>query len=153
MKKDPTGYITFVFGIQMIMSWFSMSGIFTGDSYLYYGLFCLACFPVYMQAGKDYMKLGDVMNSTLYYIFGTLFAGTMGLCYIAQFFDGIYHWGLEYNFIGAMTLVGGIYLIPIVFMSVYLPWTEFATWLCVTVMMLVMGLSGFVGEALGYIFL
>ena len=75
----------------------------------------------------------------------------MGLCYIAQFMDSIYQWGLEYNFIGSLVLIGGIYLIPIVVMSAYTPWTKSFTWLLVDVLMLAWGVSGFVGETVGYI--
>lgn len=146
IKRDPTGYASFVFAAELIMCWFMFNGIFTGDSYLYFGLVCIVCFPVYFQAGKDYMAMGDVFNASLYYIFGTLFGGGMGLCYVAQFLDGIFNWGLEYNFLSTLVLISSIYLIPLVLMGVYTPWSEFLTWLLVDVMMLTWGLTGYVGE-------
>lgn len=149
-KKDPTGYIAFIFGMQLIMSGVVFGGMLKGECTLYFGLLCLALFPLYLRAGKDYMDSGDTMNSALYYMFGTLFGGVMGLVYIAQFFDSIFQWGFEYNFIGVIVLISAIYLIPVVLMCVYIPWTEFATWLLIDVMLLAWGLSGFVGEGAAY---
>ena len=149
IKKDPTSYATFIFAAELLITWACFSGIFTGECYLYLGLFCLACFPVYFQAAKDYMAIGDLFNATLYHAFGFMFGIFMGPCYVAQFLDGIFGWGLEYNFVSTVVLIGAVYLIPIVISALYTPWSEFLTWLLVDVVMLAWGVSGYVGEALG----
>lgn len=148
-QKNPTAYITFLFGTQMLLCGMILAGMFQGNSDLYYGIYNLACFPVYLQAGKDYMEMGDTLSAALYYMFGTVFAGAMGAIYIAQYFGGVYGWNLEYNFMGAFVLMAGVYLIPIVISAMYMPWTEFLTWLIVDLLCLAMGIMGFVGGALG----
>ena len=149
-KYNPTGFIAFIFSTQMLLSWFSMQGIFIGDSTLFNGLYSLVCFPLYLIAAKAYAESGDHFSANLYNLFGGVFGGGLGVIYVAQFFDGRFGFGLEMNFVGTLTLLGAIVLLPLMLPSLYLPWTEFATWFLLDIWMFMMGIMGFVGESAGY---
>ena len=145
---NPSGFLLYVFAMQVFLYCGIVWGLFSGDTYLLYGVVSLVCFPIYVIGGIMLCKRNgpyEAYIGNLYIMFGTLFAGIMGVAYVAYFLDGIFGWGLEPTFLGVPMIVGGVVLIPAMIPYRFAPWVEFTVWSIVVIWIVTGGIGFYMG--------
>lgn len=129
---DPGGAMMFCFSMLVIMIWGIYQGLFTKDVYLLFGCIMLCVFPIYIIGAVIYAKRGDAFMSNIYFIFGLLFCGITGACYIALFFGHVNGWELDAAILGLPMIWGGLSILPMVIPMKRGPYVPFIVYsLCI----------------------
>ena len=141
--SNPGGWLSFIFGMSVLVTWATFQGLFQREVYLLSGCMMLATFPLYIVGAGVYAKIGEALISSMYYIFGTLFGGIFGLSYIALFFGYLKEWNLDETVLALPMIIGGIFILPSVMSLRHYAIVPFITYLIVAIWLIVGGLSMF----------
>lgn len=82
---DPAATLLFLFSISSFTTCGIYAGVFTGEANLFNGILMLVSFPVYMLGGIIYTRMGDTYSANIWFIFGFIFGGLMGLGNVIEF--------------------------------------------------------------------
>lgn len=138
---NPSSALLFMFSAEVFITWGIYQNIFEGDVYLVYGIILLASFPMYILGGYMLAKRNEDFLANLYFIFGVLFGGMMGMSYIALFFGYQFGLNLSENMLSIPLIIGGIGALITMIPYRFASWVPFLTWSIACIWLITSGIE------------